>query len=216
MVSPIQRPKDPLSCIFAYRAIDLRDRFPQPLETFREALECLQSDRSYMAALSGEIIAYLRGGCALTIPDYFFLRRSGEIDATLVLPEHNDDVCKKVEAWLRVTLIIHKAELSKSIPLEDRPFSLDQLLEQCDITAPQHEEIKAWQEMPDIGRELLGGLGENDVWEKAERVFDSYENAQKWMRQPLKQLEGRSPEEVLPSDIQRVYDLLVRLESDLF
>jgi len=34
---------DLLECIFAYRAFDLRDRFPQPLETFRQALECLQS-----------------------------------------------------------------------------------------------------------------------------------------------------------------------------
>ncbi|MBR9902452.1 MAG: hypothetical protein GYB15_00540 [Gammaproteobacteria bacterium] len=46
--------------IFAYRSFDLRDRFPQPLETFREALACLQSDDAYMAAMSGEIIAYLR------------------------------------------------------------------------------------------------------------------------------------------------------------
>lgn len=67
MTQPSHPPTDPLALIFAYRAIDLRDRFPQPLESFREALECLQSDRSYMAAMSGEIIAYLRGGYALTI-----------------------------------------------------------------------------------------------------------------------------------------------------
>lgn len=48
--------------VFAYRAFDLRDRFPQPLETFRDALELLQSDDAYMAAMSGEIMAYLRGG----------------------------------------------------------------------------------------------------------------------------------------------------------
>src|SRR5690554_980254 len=99
MTQPSNPPSDPLAWIFAYRAIDLRDRFPQPLESFREALECLQSDRSYMAAMSDDIIAYLHGGYSLTIPDGFFIRRSGEIDATLVPPEENDAVCAEVEAW---------------------------------------------------------------------------------------------------------------------
>ena len=85
---------------FAYRAIDLSDRFPQPLESFREALECLQSDCAYLPELSGEIIAYLRGGYALTLPDHFFLRRLSGIDATLVPPEENDAVCAEVETSL--------------------------------------------------------------------------------------------------------------------
>lgn len=34
-------PDDPILSVFAYRAFDLRDHFPQPLETFRDALECL-------------------------------------------------------------------------------------------------------------------------------------------------------------------------------
>lgn len=52
---------DPLDWIFAYQAVDLRDRFPQPFDTFRKALESLQSDRSYIAAMSGEVIAYSKG-----------------------------------------------------------------------------------------------------------------------------------------------------------
>lgn len=43
------------------RVFDLRDRFPQPLETFRQALECLQTDNAYFPDMSSEIVAYLRG-----------------------------------------------------------------------------------------------------------------------------------------------------------
>lgn len=118
---------DPLDQIFAYRAFDLRDRFPQPLESFQEALECLQSDRSYMAWMSGKIVAYLRGGYALSIPDHFYIRPYSDIDATLAPPEENDTVCAVVEEWLRTTLAAHEKKLSKVIPLEDRPRSLDQL-----------------------------------------------------------------------------------------
>lgn len=125
MTQPSHPPTDPLACIFAYRAIDLRDRFPQPLESFREALECLQSDRSYMAAMSGEIIAYLRGGYSLTIPDKFFIRRSGETDATLVPPDENDEVCAKVETWLRKTLTRHDLDITKGVTADERPYSLD-------------------------------------------------------------------------------------------
>jgi hypothetical protein len=95
------------------------------LESFREALECLQSDRSYMAAMSGEIIAYLRGGYSLTIPDKFFIRRSGETDATLVPPDENDEVCAKVETWLRKTLTRHDLDITKGVTADERPYSLD-------------------------------------------------------------------------------------------
>ena len=38
MTQPSHPPKDPLARIFAYRAIDLRDRFPQPLESCSASL----------------------------------------------------------------------------------------------------------------------------------------------------------------------------------
>lgn len=124
-----QRVADPLLQIFAYRALDLRDRFPHPLETFREALECLQSDRSYMPEMSGEIIAYLRGGFALSIPDHFFLHRSSDTNATLVPPEQNDAVCVKVEAWLHSALGTLAKIQPMEVRLEDRPYSLDDIVE---------------------------------------------------------------------------------------
>ncbi|MCH4565266.1 DUF2384 domain-containing protein [Halomonas sp. EGI 63088] len=216
MTSPAQAPTDPLGWIFAYRAIDLRDRFPQPLETFREALECLQSDRSYMAAMSGEIIAYLRGGYSVAIPDEFFIRRSSEIDAALVPPEENDAVCAEVEAWLRDTLTSREANFAEAVPLEERPYSLDQLLKQCDPQARQSEELKAWHEMPDVGREVVEYLKDNDVWAAAERVFGDKEKAQRWMAKSLKQLNDRSPIEVLDEDPQQVHDLLIRIEHGVY
>lgn len=97
-------PEDPLNRIFAYRAFDLRDRFPQPLETFREALECLQSECAYLPSWSGEIVAYLRGGDSITLPEGFFLRDEPGMDPAIVTPEYNDEVCAEVGQWLRQEL----------------------------------------------------------------------------------------------------------------
>lgn len=216
MTQTARPPIDPLARIFAYRAIDLRDRFPQPLENFREALECLQSDRSYMAAMSGEVIAYLRGGYALTIPDEFFIRRSGEVDATLVPPEDNDVVCEKVEAWLRETLTRLGVSITEAVPVEERSYSLDQLLAQCDSQASHPDEMKAWQDMPDVGREILEAPTETDIWQAAERLFESREGAERWMTSPEIALRGRTPVDFMVEDPQLVYDLIVRLEYGVY
>lgn len=189
---------------------------PQPLETFREALECLQSDRSYMAAMSGKIIAYLRGGYSLTIPDEFFIHRSSEIDAALVPPEENDAVCAEVEAWLRDILTAHQKDLPATVPLEDRPYTLDQLLEQCDPQGPQTEELKAWQSLPEDERETLAYLEATNAWEAAEHVLGSKEKAYEWMKSPHDQLKGRTPEEVFSEDRQRVYGLLIRIKYVIY
>ncbi|SDN66973.1 Protein of unknown function [Halomonas shengliensis] len=216
MTQPADPPTDPLARIFAYRAIDLRDRFPQPLESFREALECLQSDRSYMAAMSGEIIAYLSGGYSLTIPDEFFIRRSGEIDATLAPPEENDAVCAKVQAWLREMLTRPDVDTTKGVPAEERPYSLDQLLAQCDPQAPHPEELQAWQDMPDVGREILEAPTETDIWQAAERLFESRDGAERWMTSPAIALGGHTPVDVMVEDPQLVYDLIMRLEYGVY
>ena len=216
MTQPSHPPTYPLARIFAYRAIDLRDRFPQPLKSFREALECLQSNRSYMAAMSGEIIAYLRGGYSLTIPDEFFIRRSGEIDATLVPPEENDAVCAKVEAWLREMLTRPDVDTTKAVPAEERPYSLDQLLAQCDPQAPHPEELQTWQDTPDVGREILETPTETDIWQAAERLFESREGAERWMTSPEISLRGRTPVDVMVEDPQLVYDLIMRLEYGVY
>jgi len=211
MTQPSNPPSDPLARIFAYWAIDLRDRFPQPL-----ALECLQSDRSYMAAMSGEIIAYLRGGYSLTIPDEFFIRSSGEIDATLVPPEENEAVFAKVQAWLREMLTRRDVNTSKAVPAEERPYSLDQLLAQCDTQAPIPDELKAWEDMPDVGRENLEAPTETGIWLAAERLFESRKGAERWMKSPAIALRGRTPIDVMIEDPQLVYDLIMRLEYGVY
>lgn len=99
---------DLLEQVFAYRAFDMHDRFPQPLETFQEALECLQSDRAYLAEESGKIIAYLRGGYALTIPSHFFLNDQTDNDVEVVSWKQNDIVCSEVEGWLRTFIAAHE------------------------------------------------------------------------------------------------------------
>lgn len=52
----------PLNRIFAFRAFDLRDRFPHPFRDFRGALDALQSETTYLPEMSGQSVAYCREG----------------------------------------------------------------------------------------------------------------------------------------------------------
>lgn len=63
---------DPLDQVFAFRAFDFRNRFPDPLPNFRAALECLQSEDAYMPDVDAEIRAYLKDGRSIAIPNSFF------------------------------------------------------------------------------------------------------------------------------------------------
>lgn len=65
--------QDPLDQVFAYRVLDLRNRFPEPVPTLRQALECLLSDRAYMPESTGEIIACLQDDRSIEIPSEFFI-----------------------------------------------------------------------------------------------------------------------------------------------
>ena len=87
------RADDPLSFIFAYRVFDLRDRFPAPLPTFRQALACLFTEQAYLPELSAEIVAYLRDGRAITIPPAFFIRQQARFN-------HREAAAAWVEARL--------------------------------------------------------------------------------------------------------------------
>jgi len=62
----------PHSSILCFRAYDMRDHFPQPIETFRQALELLQSDRAYLPEESAQITCYLKSGELIQIPDSFY------------------------------------------------------------------------------------------------------------------------------------------------
>ena len=62
-----------LQQILAFKAIDMRDHFPEPLNSFRDALEALQSDHAYLPEMNGEIICYLKSGESISIPEQFFL-----------------------------------------------------------------------------------------------------------------------------------------------
>jgi hypothetical protein len=61
--------------ILCFRAFDMRDRFPEPVETFEEALVLLQSDRAYLPEMISDIVCYLRSGKSLTIPHEFYLQK---------------------------------------------------------------------------------------------------------------------------------------------
>ncbi len=63
------------SGILCFRAFDMRDRFPEPVETFAGALALLQSERAYMPEMIGSIVCYLKSGESITIPSSFYLEQ---------------------------------------------------------------------------------------------------------------------------------------------
>lgn len=63
------------SVIFAFRVFCLRQRFPHPYPSFRQALEALQSDDAYLPELSGEIVAYCKDGRRIEIPTSYYIHQ---------------------------------------------------------------------------------------------------------------------------------------------
>ena len=201
---------DPLERIFAYRAFDLRDRFPQPLETFRQALECLQSDNAYLPDMSGEIVAYMRGGRAVLIPEHLFIRQAGN-SASVVQKNENDRVCNAVEAWLRETLSRENEDTVNASTV--RPSRLNILLDQCDPNAPEPDDIQAWQNMGEVGREIIESPSREDIWDAAVKVMDETQ-ARRWMKTSHPKLNGKTPNVFIEEDPTWVYELILQMGKE--
>ena len=193
--------------VFAYRAFDLRDRFPKPLETFRQALECLQSDGAYMPDMTGEIVAYLRGGCALYIPEHFFIRQDGNSSAVIPATE-NERVCEAVDIWLRDALSKDTEETVNASSV--RRARLNILLDQCDPNAPEPDDIQAWQQMSEVGREIIDAPSREDIWEAAVQVMGEVQ-ARRWMKTAHPKLDSKSPNIFIEEDPKRVYELVSQM-----
>lgn len=200
---------DPLERIFAYRAFDLRDRFPQPLETFRQALECLQSDNAYLPDMSGEIVAYMRGGRAVLIPEHLFIRQAGN-SASVVQKNENDRVCNAVEAWLRETLSRENEDTVNASTV--RPSRLNILLDQCDPNAPEPDDIQAWQHIGEVGREIIEAPDREDIWDAAVKAMGEVQ-ARRWMKTSHPTLNGKSPNLCIEEDPTRVYELVLQMNT---
>ncbi|MGP9536211.1 hypothetical protein [Halomonas sp. AOP42-E1-30] len=207
--TPTPRHK-PLERVFAYRVFDLRDRFPQPLETFRQALECLQSDNAYLPDMSGEIVAYLRGGRALPIPEHFFIRHIGNSLAVIPSSE-NDQACEAVDTWL--TDVLSRETDDSVIASMLKPSRLNILLDQCDRNAPEPDDIQAWQHMGEVGREIFDAPSREDIWEAAVQVMGEVQ-ARRWMKTAHPQLEGKSPNLCIEEDPAGIYELVLRLKIE--
>jgi len=201
---------EPLERVFAYRVFDLRDRFPQPLETFRQALECLQSGEAYLPDMSGEIVAYLRGGRALRIPEHFFIQQAGK-SSKVIPPTENDRVCEAVNEWLRETLSRESEDTVNASTV--RPARLNILLDQCDPNAPEPDDIEAWQHMGDVGKERIDIPSREDIWEAAVQAIGETQ-ARRWMKTAHPQLDGKSPNLCIEEDPAGVYELVLRLKVE--
>ena len=105
--------------ILCFRAFDMRDHFPAPVETFRQALELLQSDRAYLPEESSEIVCYLKNGETLKIPQSFYCvdvpRFNSEKVAREWLSERNNDN-QNGSSWAEFGLVIADPDL----PIEEQ------------------------------------------------------------------------------------------------
>lgn len=70
------REETPLPQVLCFRSFDMRDHFPEPVATFREALMLLQSDRAYLPEIDANIVCYLRSGQSIAIPAAFYLSKT--------------------------------------------------------------------------------------------------------------------------------------------
>lgn len=201
--------KDSLERVFAYRSLNLRDIFLQPLENFRKALECLPSDKYYLADMSGEIIAYLWDGGAVHIHEYFFVLQNGNISA-VVLPQENDYVCAAVEALLREALLKTSTTLEEASTF--KPFQLNILLKPCDSNDPELDYIQTWQHIGDQGRVIIEASCTEDAWNAAVKAMDEVQ-ARRWMKTAHLLLEDKSSSLCIEEDLSRVYELVLQMDN---
>lgn len=95
--------------ILCFRAFDLRGHFTEPVETFRQALELLQSDRAYLPEESSAIICYLKNGKSIKIPHAFYCTDvpyfNSEAEVKAWLLEHNREAEKESDwGWHGIAL----------------------------------------------------------------------------------------------------------------
>lgn len=100
---------DPLDQVFAFRAFDFRNRFPDPLPDFRAALECLQSEDAYMPDVDAQIRAYLKDARSIAIPNSFFW-----------LEQKHFASLAEVQSWVKV----RQKRAAKRAPLDRLAGSL--------------------------------------------------------------------------------------------
>jgi 5'(3')-deoxyribonucleotidase len=111
--------KNVLSDVLCFRSFDMRDRFPEPVATYREALELLQSERAYMPEYSADIVCYLRNGETIPIPEEFYLTEKARFDSR-----------EDAEKWVR----------DRAEKIKDRPHPAMGLLI-ADPSLPINEQI---------------------------------------------------------------------------
>lgn len=131
MTQRVKQHKD----ILCFRAFDMRDRFPEPVETFEAALALLQSDRAYLPEMAGEIVCYLKTGQSITIPYDFYLKKKKVFasieDATRWVNEREHD------EWTFLGLNIANPEL----PIDEQIQEAYAATETCIVGSSENEQV---------------------------------------------------------------------------
>ncbi|WP_141101294.1 hypothetical protein [Halomonas campaniensis] len=85
----------------------------------------------------------------LSVPD--FRKSVGARIAAMLLYA----ICLAVETWLLEKLAQISADFSPPEPSRIRPYKLELLLDQCDANADETDEVHAWRDLNEVGREQL-------------------------------------------------------------
>ncbi len=133
--------------ILCFRSFDMRDHFPEPVETFMQALELLQSDRAYLPEESSEIVCYLKNGETLKIPQSFYCidvpRFNSESEAREWLLERNEDIGNE-PSWAGFGLAIANASLSIDEQIMKALAYSDKEIISSTENDRVYEEVNAW------------------------------------------------------------------------
>lgn len=128
--------------ILCFRAFDMRDRFPEPVETFERALELLQSDRAYLPEMSGEIVCYLKSGESIKIPHSLFKVEENRFASIEEATEWVNERAKDMKPHLGVS--VANPELPLEEQINEAMQSIETLIISSSLNLSMCEYVNEW------------------------------------------------------------------------
>lgn len=140
------------SNILCFRAFDMRDRFPEPVATFEEALELIQSEKAYLPEMSSEIVCYLKSGEWIKVPNTFFLYEEKNFASIEEATQWVNERAKDIKPLLGAA--IANPELSLEEQIKEAMQSAETLV------VPASENLRVCNEVNEWLNKTIDGLPE--------------------------------------------------------
>lgn len=158
--------------ILCFRAFDMRDRFPEPVATFKEALELIQSEKAYLPEVLGEIVCYLKSGKSIKIPNTYFLYE-----------EKNFASIEEATQWVNERAKDMKPSFGDAIANPDLPFEQqvkEAMLSTETLVVPESENLRVCNEVNEWLNKTIYSLSEENgnkgKLKKNKRLSEALEN----------------------------------------